>query len=275
MLSIRCRLVFILTITGLLCLPGGSRAQDQQSAQEPTATAPAELAQVPPGQFAVTYVNGELAIKARNAPLGEILRAICSQIGAELEAQSEPREPILGILGPGPAKAVLASLLADEHIDYVIRSGAEDPNVIASLAIFPQTKDSNPRNQLAQDPAGQPQDSSATTASVSERSSVSQLMELVAAARTELASGAAFDTQGGKDSDGGVEPASGADTVDMAASLQLIEEQLKAAAAAEAAGGAGSNSTQSRQQADASTSDAAKPDPNALPLRRPRHRGHH
>jgi hypothetical protein len=100
---------------------------------------------------------------------------------------------------------------------------------------------------------------------------VSQMVELLEAARTELASGAAFDTQGGNENDGGVDPAIGAQ-VDMAAALQLIEEQLKAA-----------GSVEIKPTAEAQTQASAAA-PNTLadvsgsplvPRRSHRHRGRH
>jgi hypothetical protein len=271
-MSMHSRIAWVLTVAGVLWLPAGSWAQERTVQEQATTSAPVELAQIAPGQVVVTYLNGQLTIMAQNAPLGQVLRAACQQIGAELDAQAEARDPVLGVIGPGPAKEVLVSLLSDAHVNYVIKRAAEDPNVIAGIAVFPQPKDTSTRHPLAQELAGQPEGDSAGTAPVTEKVSVSQMVELLEAARTELASGGAFDTQGGNENDGGVDPASGAQ-VDMAAVLQLMEEQLKAAGSLEA-----KPTSEAQTHASAAAPDSPQADASGGPVvarRSNRHRRRH
>jgi hypothetical protein len=243
-------------MSGLFWVPAGCWAQNQLAPQ-PAATALGELAEISVGQFAVTYANGELTIKAQNAPLGEVLRAVCKQIGAELDAQTDAREPVLGVLGPGPAREVLTSLLSDAHLNYVIKRAADNPNVIAGITIFPQPKDIPAKRQVAEQEAVQPEGDSATPAPVSVKESMNQMMELLQAARSELASGASSDTQGGNEDTGGD------GQVDMAAVLQLIEQQLKAV---------GNPSGETQMQASAAPPDSQPAVSGSPPASRRLHR---
>src|ERR1700757_2501079 len=99
----------VLAVLGFVVQGWGQESQVQGQAGVATGapTLPAALAQVPAGKSEVTFANGQLTIKAHNAPLIEVVRAVCTQIGAELDAKVEPRAAVLGIMGPGPAKEVL------------------------------------------------------------------------------------------------------------------------------------------------------------------------
>jgi hypothetical protein len=226
-----------------------------------------EFSQIPQGQAAVTYENGQLTIKAKNAPLSEVLRAVCKQIGAGLDAQTDAREPVLGVLGPGPAREVLTSLLSDAHLNYVIKRAADDPNVIAGITIFPQPKDNPAKRQVAEQEAAQPEGDSATPAPVSLKESMNQMLELLQAARSELASAASSDTQDGNEDNRGVDPG-GDGQVDMAAFLQQIEQQLKAV-------GNPSGETQMQASAAAPDSQTAVSEPPPATRRLHRHRVRH
>jgi hypothetical protein len=271
MISMRSQFVLVLIVMALLCLPAegwaqNSQVQGQATVASATPTLPDELAQVPAGKSDVTYVNGQLTIRAHNAPLIEVVRTVCSRIGAELDAKSEPRESVVGILGPGPAKEVLASLLNDSHVNYALGGASDDPNALVSVMIFSASKDSSVRKQVAeqtlgQDEPNQPQETS-TPPPTSVRAAASQTMELLDAARSELTNGGlALDTQGDAGSAGGGEK------IDMSAFLQQIETQLKAAAAAETV------DPNSSQQADPASSGAGQAP--VLPTGRPMHRKHH
>ncbi len=118
----RSQFAFVLALAGLLWLPAENWAQNPQVQEQPTVLAPPEptgtLAQVPPGYAVVTYQNGGLTINARNAPLTDVLRAVCSVTGAVLDVPPGADERIFAILGPGRASEVLASLLNDARFDY-------------------------------------------------------------------------------------------------------------------------------------------------------------
>jgi hypothetical protein len=264
MLSLRSQFVLGLIVLALLCVPAAGWAQDsqvpgQRATPSATPALPADLAQVPSGKSDVTYVNGQLTIRAHKAPLIEVVRTVCNRIGAELDAKYEPRESVVGIMGPGPAKEVLASLLNDSHLNYAMGGTPDDPNVLTSVIIFSEGKASSEPKQVAEQQAVHnapisPQESSKPLINV--REVVSETTELLDATRAELANGGlALDSQGGS---------AGGQNIDMGYLLQQIDAQIKAVTA-------DPNSSQSLQQTDPGPAGPAP----VLPTGRPRHRKHH
>jgi hypothetical protein len=252
MLSMRSRFVFILA-AGWLLVPVGSWAEDSQVQEQAATTVAHELEQIPMGQVAVTYENGEVTVKARNATLGQVLRAICTQIGAGLDAESDDPEPIVGTFGPGAAKDVLASLLIGSRFNYVMQASDDDPKILARIIVVPKAKDSNaqdrlahnqlPQNQvtqpqvsstpaqdqIAQNQVTHPQVSPTPTSPVAEESGLKQMKELLMQAKAEIANSGVdvSDAQGGG-GNAGVGDAAGAD---MANLLQQVESSITAIAA--------------------------------------------
>jgi hypothetical protein len=198
----------------------------------------------------VRYENGELTVKANNAPLVDVLRAICGQIGAVLEAPAEAREPILMTLGPAPARLVLASLLDGSQFKYAMRQAADDPSALANVIVFPKTKDSKALRPVVQDGVSQGPDSSATAASTGSGQDAKQLMrELITQAQTEVANsgGIVFDNHGGDENARDGDPASTTPQTDASAVLKLVEAQISAIGDAAASS---ANSPQIGQQVD-------------------------
>jgi hypothetical protein len=241
MLSIRSQVAIVLAVVLLLCVPASSWAQTPQDEGQAAATAshevPAALVEVPEGQSVVTYHNGEVTIKARNALLIDVLQTVCNQIGAVLDAPPDVDEQILAALGPAPPKEVLASLLSGSRFNYGTAGTADDPNALVRIIILPQTtdsaaqttngsdvqpsQDSAAQNQATEQKANQatePQAGSTPTAS-SVQSLVSQVVELLTEGQAELAQMGG----GGEEADG-----------DMANLLKEAEAQIKASVAAEA-----------------------------------------
>ena len=156
MLSMRALFAFVLALAGLLWLPARNWAQNPQVHEQATALARPEpaatLAQVPPGHAVVTYRNGELTIKAQNAPLIDVLRAVCSVTGAVLDIPSGADGRVFASLGPGRASEVLASLLNDAQFNYAMMGSVDDPNALARVIVIPKTKGSNAENRVTQPP---------------------------------------------------------------------------------------------------------------------------
>jgi hypothetical protein len=250
MLSMRLQFAFILAVQGLLWLPARGWAQNPQGQDRKIATWPAALAEMPAGQVTVRYRNGELAIEAKNAPLGDVLRAVCTQMGVTLDFSPGGDEPIFAVLGPGPAKKVILSLLEGSQFNYVTAWSADDPNQLASLIVFPKIKDSNrqeTRDSAVQHQVAQGHVSSTPSSSTGVESGKKELMELLNAARAEVANsgGTGFDLQG----------------ADVASVFQQVEAQIMVmgdSAATDA------NSSNTGQQAGDGTSQN--------PVNRPRHR---
>jgi hypothetical protein len=179
----------------LLLLPGTGWAQNPETQEQETATTVPELAHVPSGQALVTYVDGELTIRSNNAPLGDILRAVCEKTNAVLDdaALLADGRRILTVLRPGLPRNVLSSLLSDEHLDFVIVAAEDDPNALGRIMLFPSPKDSSPRDQaaeVAQNGTTHPQSSRpdvSRAASVVTNTGPPQMKELLAQAKAEIA----------------------------------------------------------------------------------------
>lgn len=82
----------------------------------------------------VSYKNGQLTIVAPNSTLGDILRAVRKQTGAEIEIPDAP-ERVVTHVGPGPARDVMAELLNGSRFNYVLLGSPEDASVLARVVL--------------------------------------------------------------------------------------------------------------------------------------------
>jgi hypothetical protein len=89
------------------------------------------IAAVPPR---VTYENGQLTIVAPNSTLGDILRAVRKQTGADIDVP-DARERVATTIGPGPAQAVMAELLNGSRFNYVMLGSPEDPKALTRVVL--------------------------------------------------------------------------------------------------------------------------------------------
>lgn len=97
------------------------------------------IAPVPPQ---VSYKDGQLTIVAPNSTLGDILRAVRRQTGAEIEVP-EAKERVVTRLGPGSAREVLAELLNGSRFNYVMLGSALDANALTRVVLVPKTGPDN------------------------------------------------------------------------------------------------------------------------------------
>jgi len=126
------------------------------------------IAPVPPQ---VSYQNAQLTIVAPNSTLGDILRAVRKQTGAEIEIPVAP-ERVVTRLGPGPAREVMADLLNGSRFNYVLlgspsndalltrvvlvaKTGPENVTPVAGPSIAEQAQPGMPPNPQAQPEMGQ------------------------------------------------------------------------------------------------------------------------
>ncbi len=96
----------------------------------------------PAGPPTITYVGGQLSIRALDATLAEVLAKVSALTGAKLDVPSNAssdRMPIVE-LGPGPAREVLASLLDGSNLDYVIQASDADPAKIQCVTVMVREK---------------------------------------------------------------------------------------------------------------------------------------
>jgi hypothetical protein len=184
------------------------------------------LSDVPLGGAMVTYENGDLTIRARGAPLVEILRAVCTQTGAKLDFQSDQREPIFGLIGPGPVREVLTSLLLGSHVNYVIQASDADPMSLAQVMTFPNSTESDGKKRFEHQQQNQTYaDSGTTGTAVAENSGAHELTELLAQAKADVASAAEMQQENGSNDE--VDSAASAEKPDASIGKEA-EAQLKA-----------------------------------------------
>jgi len=100
---------------------------------------PFALDQVPASPPQVSYQAGQLTITAQNSTLGDILRAVRSKTGASFDVPASATERVVGRLGPGPPREVLASLLNGSRYDYVMLGSAANPGAIDQLILSPKS----------------------------------------------------------------------------------------------------------------------------------------
>lgn len=93
------------------------------------------IAPVPPE---VSYQNAQLTIVAPNSTLGDILRAVRKQTGAEIEIPAAP-ERVVTHLGPGSAREVIADLLNGSRFNYVLLGSPADNNVLTRVVLVAKT----------------------------------------------------------------------------------------------------------------------------------------
>src|SRR6266853_977095 len=98
--------------------------------------------QLPPKAPVVSYEAGQLTIGAENSTLSDILAALRACMGADIDLPaSASNERMWARLGPGPARKVLATLLSQTNLDYVIQASDSDidPDGIQSVMLTPRT----------------------------------------------------------------------------------------------------------------------------------------
>ena len=97
------------------------------------------MAPVPPQ---VSYQNEQLTIVAPNSTLGDILRAVKKQTGAEIEVPSAP-ERVVTHLGPGPARDIMAELLNGSRFNYVLLGSPSNDALLTRVVLVAKTGPDN------------------------------------------------------------------------------------------------------------------------------------
>jgi hypothetical protein len=83
----------------------------------------------------VRYSRGQLTIVAENSTLSDILRAVRTQTGADVEIPPNATERVVAHLGPGPARDILAALLNGTHFNYVMLGSPAHPDSVDRLIL--------------------------------------------------------------------------------------------------------------------------------------------
>jgi hypothetical protein len=98
----------------------------------------------------VSYVNGQLLIDAKNSTLSDVLKAVEKDTGATFDISSgDTSERVVGRIGPGTPRDVMAELLNGSHFNYVMLSPIGNPSALSRVLLTPRGKET-PQTYTAQ-----------------------------------------------------------------------------------------------------------------------------
>jgi len=90
--------------------------------------------QQPPVAPQVRYQDGQLTVVAPNSLLGDVLRAISAQTGAQLDLPpAAATQRVVDSIGPGTPQQVVSELLDGSKFDYVIVGSASRPGQVDKI----------------------------------------------------------------------------------------------------------------------------------------------
>jgi len=99
----------------------------------------------------VSYVNGQLLINAKNSTLSDVLKAVEKDTGATFDISSgDTSERVVGRIGPGTPRDVMAELLNGSHFNYVMLSPTGNPSALSKVLLTPRSKGSAGQTYTAQ-----------------------------------------------------------------------------------------------------------------------------
>ena len=94
----------------------------------------------------VTYEDGQLTIIAENSALSEVMKALRSALGADIDLPAGVADQHIWVhLGPGPARRVLRDLLDSTEFNYVIQASETDADGIQSVLLTQRSKSTAPQ----------------------------------------------------------------------------------------------------------------------------------
>jgi hypothetical protein len=103
----------------------------------------------------VSFQNGQLTIDAPNSTLGDILRAVKKQTGADIEIP-DAQDRVVTHLGPGPARVIVDELLNGSKFNYVLLGSPEDANALTRIVLVAKSGSDNGGPNNAESPGGGP-----------------------------------------------------------------------------------------------------------------------
>jgi hypothetical protein len=133
-----------LAATGLVAVRASAQQGPQQPSQAQSAPAAADVPHAATAPL-VTYENGKLTIVAENASLSEVMAALHSAMGAEVDIPAgSASERIWAHLGPGSAHKILSDLFANTDLDYIVQGSPTDAGGIRSVTLSVRAPDGAP-----------------------------------------------------------------------------------------------------------------------------------
>src|ERR1700745_114495 len=164
-MRLACALMLGFTVILGASIPAGATSNQSQKKKKKVQPPPPPLPSGPTGPVQqipldsigavapqVSFQNNQLTIVAPNSTLGDILRAVRKQTGAEIDIPAAP-ERVVTHLGPGPARVVVAELLNGSRFNYVLLGSPADNSVLTRIVLVAKaaTPDANPSpSQMAE-----------------------------------------------------------------------------------------------------------------------------
>jgi hypothetical protein len=105
----------------------------------------------------VSFDNGQLTIVAPNSTMGDILRAVRTETGAEIDISGNANERVMSRFGPGKPRDVLAQLLNGSNFNYVMLGSPADAGKVEHLILTPKGASDQPAEQAQAQVPGQAQ----------------------------------------------------------------------------------------------------------------------
>jgi hypothetical protein len=135
-----CSFVAMLIVFGL-AIGRAEAAPAPQDAQAPAQPTPAPRPAVP----VVLYKDGQLTIVAENVTLSEIMSALHSAMGTQIDLPAgASSERIWAHLGPASAHKVLSDLLGNTDLNYIIQGSPSVAGAIQSVTLSARAPDGAP-----------------------------------------------------------------------------------------------------------------------------------
>jgi len=106
---------------------------------EPVQVVPIKVEESAQPVLDVTFRDGLLGIRANKATLSEVLFAVQQRTGAQVAiAAGAEQEQVVADIAPAPAPEVLARLLNGSKFNFLILSGANDPQRLDRVILTPR-----------------------------------------------------------------------------------------------------------------------------------------
>lgn len=135
-----------LVATGLMAVRANAQQgpQLQQPSRAQSAPAAADAPHTPAAPV-VTYEHGQLSIVAENASLSEVMAALHSAMGTEVDIPAgSASDRVWAHLGPGSAHKILSALFANTDLDYIVQGSPTDAGGIRSVTLSVRAPDAGP-----------------------------------------------------------------------------------------------------------------------------------
>ena len=119
-----------------------SKSNTTQDGEVAASTPPPAAAEKPATHAPkVTYQDGQLTIIAENSLLSDILSALHTAMGAEIDLPAGASSDHVWVsLGPGPARKVVSELLSGTDLNFVIQGSTTDVGGIQSVMLTPHSE---------------------------------------------------------------------------------------------------------------------------------------